>query len=76
MGVAHVVRSRSRHQAFRSIRRQLLHEQRNLLRQAADWTPAATQSELHADVLDTATCERDLALDELVRHRALLRTGA
>ena len=52
MSVAHVIRSHSRHRAFRSIRRQLLHEQRNLLRQAADWTPAATQSELHADVLD------------------------
>ncbi len=31
MGVAHTVQSRSRHQALQSIRRQLLHDQRNLL---------------------------------------------
>ncbi|MCE7975710.1 MAG: TraR/DksA family transcriptional regulator [Nitrospira sp. NTP1] len=73
MGVTHAVRSRSRHQAFRSIRRQLLQDQRNLLRQAASWGPPATESELPADVLDIATCDRDLALDDLMRQRAFAR---
>lgn len=70
MAVAQVVRSRSRHQALRSIRRQLLQDQRNLLRQAASWGPPAIESELSADVLDIATSERDLALDDLMRQRA------
>ncbi len=70
MSVAPVVRSRSRHHAFRSIRRQLLQDQRNLLRQAASWRPPATESELPADVLDIATCERDVVLDDLMRQRA------
>lgn len=51
MSVAQVVRSRSRHQAFRSIRRQLLQDQRNLLLQAASWRPPATESEPPAVVL-------------------------
>lgn len=70
MGIAHVVRSRSRQQAFRAIRRRLLLEQRNLLRQASNSRPPATISELPADVLDVATCDRDLALDDLIRQRA------
>ena len=73
MGVAHVVRSRSRHQAFRSIRRQLLKDQRNLLRQAASWRLPETEPELPADVLDIATCERDLAIEDLMRQRAHLK---
>ncbi|MCW5797498.1 MAG: TraR/DksA family transcriptional regulator [Nitrospira sp.] len=73
MGVTHAARSRSRHQAFRSIRRQLLQDQHLLLRQAASWAPPATESELPADVLDIATCDRDLALDDLMRQRAYLR---
>ena len=73
MGIAHVVRSRSRHQAFRSIRRQLLQEERNLVRQAAGWGPPETESELPADVLDIATSERDLAIDDLMRQRAYFK---
>lgn len=69
MAVAHVVRPRSRHQAFRSIRRQLLQDQRILLRQAASWRPPETEAELPADVLDIATCDRDLALGDLMRQR-------
>lgn len=73
MGVMHVVRPRSRHRAFRSIRRQLLEDQRKLSRQAAGERPPATESRLPADVLDIATCERDLALDELMRQRAYVK---
>ena len=73
MSVAPVVRSRSRHHAFRSIRRQLLRSQRNLLHQAVTAGPSSTESELPADVLDLATCERDVALDDLMKQRACLK---
>ncbi len=67
MSVAHVVRSRSRHRAFRSIRRQLLHSQRTLLLQATTCGPPSTASELPADVLDLATSERDVGIEDLMK---------
>lgn len=73
MSVAPVVRSRSRLHAFRSIRRHLLQSQRNFLLQAATSRPPSTESELPADVLDLATCERDVALDDLMKQRAYLK---
>lgn len=73
MSVAHVVRSRSRHRAFRSIRRQLLHSQRTLLLQATTCGPPSTASELPADVLDLATSERDVAIEDLMKQRAYIK---
>lgn len=73
MSSAQVVRSRPRNQAFRSIRRQLLQARRTLLLQAASWVPPPTESDIPADALDLATCERDVALDDLMKQRAYLK---
>ncbi len=35
--------------------------------------PSSTESELPADVLDLATCERDVTLDDLMKQRAYLK---
>jgi len=73
MSVAHVIRSHSRHRAFRSIRRHLLHNQRTLLLQATTCGPPSTASELPADVLDLASSERDVAIEDLMKQRAYLK---
>ncbi|MBA5873364.1 MAG: hypothetical protein GDA66_02270 [Nitrospira sp. CR1.2] len=66
-------RLRSRRQAFRSIRRQLLHERDRLLLQTSARRPDQTTCEPAADVLDVAASERDVLFDDLMAQRAHLK---
>lgn len=66
-------RLRSRRQAFRSIRRQLLQDRDRLLRQTSARRSDQTTNEPAADVLDLAASERDVLFDDLMTQRAHLK---